>query len=323
VGSTTLTRTQVRAISRSSPDESRAIQAGWRKSYYLHEKYVPSGLEDLAAGFLRLSEQRDAARAARRLIGGAHSEETRLDGESGQLQRMLAETSARLQAATPSNGVAAYNALVATNNILQSRLTLARNALEQLRKSCAAAVEQVLAYQEALVVFGRLLANVPPPLPKDAPAAEARRYFLGRISDSVRAFEGEFVTSSAEGEPSRSGTIVTVRINGAVDGKFILDTGASMVTLTEAFARRVPIDTTLLPSGQFTVADGRKVSGRLATLDSVKLGDAQVEGVEAVIFSTPSDYGADGLLGMSFLKYFAVHLEGGSGKVILRRFDPQ
>jgi clan AA aspartic protease (TIGR02281 family) len=322
VGSTTVPRNRIRSMQRSNPEARAAMESGWQKKNYLHEKYVPAGYAELAAEFLRVSQQRDAARAAQGDISDAHREEVRLGEEADLLQRMFAETSARLQSASPSNGVVAYNALVATNNILQSRLTLARSGIEATRKRRGKDTEQVLAYDEAFQAFERKLADVKPPA-DDLPDVEARRYFLEQISGAMRVFGAEFVTSRADGEASASGTFLTVRINGVIDGRFLLDTGASMVTLTEAFASRIPIDPTPLPSGQFTMADGRKVSGKIATLASVKVGDAQAENVAAVILPTGSGQDTDGLLGMSFLKHYAVHLEGSSGKVTFRRFDPK
>jgi aspartyl protease family protein len=103
-------------------------------------------------------------------------------------------------------------------------------------------------------------------------------------------------------------TIVKAAING-VNGIFVLDTGASLVTLAPEFAKR----SNVLPATSarpLLVHTANGVSGAaLTTLESVAVGNLRAEKVTAALLSKPIAPGIDGLLGMSFLARFDVALE--------------
>ena len=319
VGSTTLARTNIGTVTRSSDEDNLKIRAGWKKTYFLHKNHVPPGLENLAADFTRLTEQRDAAIRARQALARAGTEETSLDNELAQVQKQIVETSRRIQGATPAKNIAEYNALVLTNNALNAKWTVKRDELDKLRKSRQPAMDQVAAYLDALPAFESALTDQMKTLKED----EDRRYFFDRVSGTLKAFDSEFSSATIDVTRSHSGTIVIALVNDTVQGKFLLDTGAGMVMLSEAFARRIKLDPARLPTAEFVMADGRKVTGRAVLLDSMKLGEARAEGIEAAILPSTPGEDLDGLLGMSFLKHFAVHLEGSSGTLTLRQFTPK
>jgi clan AA aspartic protease (TIGR02281 family) len=322
VGSTTLARTAIGAVTRSSDEDNLKIRAGWKKTYFLHKNQVPPGLENLAAEFTRLTEQRDAAIGARQALARAGTDEAALGNELEQIQKRIVETSRKIQRAAPEKDIAEYNAMVLTNNALNARLTVKRDELDKLRKSRQPALGQIAAYLDALPAFERSLAE-PMKTLKEGKEDDDRRYFFDRISESLKTFDGEFSTATIDVTRSHSGTIVTALVNDAVQGKFLLDTGAGMVMLSDAFARRLKLDPAHLPTAEFVMADGRKVTGRAVLLDSMKLGEARAEGVEAAILPTAPGEDLDGLLGMSFLKHFAVDLQGPSGTLTLRQFTPK
>ncbi|MCM2328679.1 MAG: TIGR02281 family clan AA aspartic protease [Lysobacter sp.] len=96
------------------------------------------------------------------------------------------------------------------------------------------------------------------------------------------------------------------RVNGA-HVRFLVDTGATLVTLPAAEARRLGID---FKSGQPAVsqtANGRVLVYRVR-LDSVTLGPMTLLAVDAVVHDSP---GLDiALLGMSFLNRTEIRREG-------------
>jgi len=322
VGSTTLPRTNIASVTRSTDEDNLKIRAGWKKTYFLHKKHVPPGLENLATEFTRLTEQRDAAIRARQALARERTDETSLGSELDRIQKQIVDTSRKLQGATPQDDIAEYNALVLTNNALNAKWTVKRDELEKLRKGRQPAMDQVAAYLDALPAFERSLTDQMKALKEDK-ETEDRRYFFDRISESLKAFDSEFSSATVDVTRSHSGTVVAALVNDTVQGKFLLDTGAGMVTLSEAFARRLKVDTASLPTAEFIMADGRKVTGRSVLLGSMKLGEARAEGIEAAILPATPGEELDGLLGMSFLKHFAVHLEGSSGTLTLRQFTPK
>lgn len=118
----------------------------------------------------------------------------------------------------------------------------------------------------------------------------------------------------ASGEDSfarQSGGTIRVKasING-VEGNFIVDTGATYVTLTRGFAKRAHVDTAQATKIRLQTANG-PTEGLLTHAASVKVGHAQAADV-AVSVNGPSapalGGGIDGLLGQSFLSRFGMTL---------------
>ncbi|MGJ5177357.1 TIGR02281 family clan AA aspartic protease [Bradyrhizobium oligotrophicum] len=109
--------------------------------------------------------------------------------------------------------------------------------------------------------------------------------------------------------PRRSNGVSTAKaqING-VTGTFIVDTGASFVTLTRSFADRAKPQMFKTDPVEMQTANGT-TSATLATVDRVKLASVSASSVPAVIAEKSLGDGVDGLLGMSFLSCFTVVIE--------------
>jgi clan AA aspartic protease (TIGR02281 family) len=108
-------------------------------------------------------------------------------------------------------------------------------------------------------------------------------------------------------------------ING-VRGLFILDTGASYVSVKSAFADRAKI-----PSADTEItlmtANG-PAKARLTKADKIVLGKLEAANVPVAVQTTEDKgygNGVDGLLGMSFLSRFEVQMAAGSIEVRTRR----
>ncbi len=116
------------------------------------------------------------------------------------------------------------------------------------------------------------------------------------------------VSAVAEGEPlvlerSRGGHFVaTGRINGE-PVEFLVDTGATYVSLPREMAERLGLEAT--GSAWFNTANGR-VRGALTTLDEVSLGGYVARDVRGSISSGLE--GDTALLGMSFLNHFDIRI---------------
>jgi aspartyl protease family protein len=102
-------------------------------------------------------------------------------------------------------------------------------------------------------------------------------------------------------------------IDGSVNGHaitFLVDTGASYVSVGSDFARRAN-----LPEGHvgvFNTANG-SVEGRIARAQSVTADVLEVSAINVAILPGRSEYG---LLGQNFLSHFSVSQSG--GKLVLR-----
>jgi clan AA aspartic protease (TIGR02281 family) len=110
-----------------------------------------------------------------------------------------------------------------------------------------------------------------------------------------------------------------VTLNG-VRGTFIMDTGATFVTLNAAFAQKAKVqidpDSTLKMHTANGIADAKR--GRAAT---IQVRSLQAKDVEVVVQSSgAASYGegVDGLLGMSFLSRFKVSIDTESVRISSR-----
>lgn len=106
-----------------------------------------------------------------------------------------------------------------------------------------------------------------------------------------------------------------VFLNERVRRHLIVDSGASFILINHQTAKELGLvineTTPFLP--------GSTVSGiiltPMMTLESVRVGNARVKNIEAVIHNMPS--GEDGLLGNSFLNKFKVVIDSINGKLTL------
>ena len=115
--------------------------------------------------------------------------------------------------------------------------------------------------------------------------------------------------------------VVTVKaeING-VRGLFILDTGASYLTMRSSFADRAKIPQTETEITLIT-ANGQ-TKAKLSKADKVMLGKLEAVNVPVAVQKIDEKsygVGVDGLLGMSFLSRFEVQMAAGSIEIRTRR----
>lgn len=322
-GSTTFPRSLVASVEHATGDENDRLRSEWKQKYYLHRQYTPADLTTLATETTKLIAQHEDALQARRLLEGIPLRESRLKIERDELRMQIQQTSQQLQQNTPSrNNVAAYNALVSANNAQQAHWTTLADQLAACPHETAAATARISTYQDALAACRHQL-DEERKKPADSSTAASRAEFLDRLSQTLTAYEHEFNSAEVAVTPSHAGSIVTAKINGETQGRFLVDTGAAHITMTEAFARRLHLDLATLPEVELMLADGSKTKGHAATLRVVAVGEARAENIEAAILPGRPGEQLDGLLGMSFLRHFSVNLDGSSGKLILRQFAPK
>jgi aspartyl protease family protein len=116
--------------------------------------------------------------------------------------------------------------------------------------------------------------------------------------------------------------VVTVKaeVNG-VKGMFILDTGASYMSVKSEFAERAKIPLANTADITLSTANGQ-AKGKLSKADKVMLGKLEAANVPTVVQNTDAKSygtGVDGLLGMSFLSRFDLKMSGGFIEIQTRR----
>jgi len=124
-----------------------------------------------------------------------------------------------------------------------------------------------------------------------------------QLSDPRSAFTASSsVTLVAD---ARGHFLTTGSVNGAVV-QFLVDTGATMISMSMSDARRIGINYLQGQRGQTRTANGI-INVYRVTLDSVKLGDITLNNVDALVHETEMPFL---LLGMSFLNRVEMKREG-------------
>ncbi len=124
-------------------------------------------------------------------------------------------------------------------------------------------------------------------------------------------------------EFSKGGQVISLNatINGKIEARLVLDTGATVVMLSRKIAGELGIDLEKVkPDMKIQVADGRQVNAKHVLLESIKVqGTKEVNVDAAVLMEEVSGIDADGLLGMSFLKRFNFKVNYAEQKLILEK----
>mgnify|MGYP000331553616 CR=1 FL=1 len=321
VGSMTVPRSSVKKVEMASPEQNQAIRNQWKTRYLLHEDYVPAGMENVARLLKAAGDARDAARQA----GITHAVD--LKHESGLLARLerikseLIIVSKRMQNASRTSSPAAYNAMVLEYNNLSAAYTVGIHELEEFRTKHPSPAGRFSSYLDSLDALRRAYESALA-LP-DAGQDADRARFLDCVGRIIEDYSRDFSATAVRSERSESGIIVAATVNDSTTGRFLLDTGAAVVTVTEQFARRLNLDTSSLPAIDIVLADGGQASARAVILPSVQVGSARCEHVEAAVMAQQPAPDIDGLLGMSFLRNFAFRIDPSSGQITLTEFTPR
>lgn len=155
-------------------------------------------------------------------------------------------------------------------------------------------------------------------------AINPSRYDTAKTRSIIASYErkGQCATATAGKEEvfarARRGEVVTlpVTING-VAGRFMLDTGASFVSLRSSFAEKAKVQIEQDSKIQLFTANG-VTEGRRGRAATIQVRSLRASDVPIIVQSDAKGTygpGVDGLLGMSFLSRFHVALDGKSVRI--------
>ena len=112
---------------------------------------------------------------------------------------------------------------------------------------------------------------------------------------------------------------VYVKVNKKAVGRFLVDTGASDMQISQAMAKRLKINLNKGERVMATVAGGGVVAGRAVDLNEVSLGRVRVRHVRAIVLDYDRMGKSDGLLGMSFFNHFVFQIDTKKSELILQQ----
>jgi predicted aspartyl protease len=128
---------------------------------------------------------------------------------------------------------------------------------------------------------------------------------------SVTAPDGDVLVGL---EPGVGVWIVPIVINGVHQGRFLLDTGSSVVVVSPAFAASIPLADSRDAVELQTL--GGRTRGPASTVASLRVGTAELHDLPVVIHDPGP--GLDGILGNTFLSHYRLTVDADRRQLTLR-----
>lgn len=121
--------------------------------------------------------------------------------------------------------------------------------------------------------------------------------------------------------------LVNAVLNDAIPARLILDTGASLVVLSNKMARQLGIDfdDPKKDAVMLRLAGGQTIPAKMIILKSIKVEEAEVRNVVSAVLTGEEPVAglSDGLLGMTFLSKFNVSMDLKAMKISLEPINKQ
>jgi len=145
-----------------------------------------------------------------------------------------------------------------------------------------------------------------------------QRKFLNPIAEEMQLLSKELMLSVIQVRKSGGGTFVKGVINDKLGAMFLVDTGATYVTISTSMAKQLHLDiNSQTPREELHLADGSVRKMPIVILSSISLGGLRQNKVKAAVVKDSP--GFTPLLGISFLKYFNWHFEG--NKIVFKKWE--
>ncbi|MCL7488344.1 MAG: retroviral-like aspartic protease family protein [Desulfobulbaceae bacterium] len=141
---------------------------------------------------------------------------------------------------------------------------------------------------------------------------ETRMMLADRISD-LKGQENKIVIKF---QPGSRDIPVIATVNDRIEHDFLIDTGASFVTIPYSTVEALGIEDTLSMHQQEVQTAGGTVYANTVTLSSVELHGWIIPDVKALVIDLPNRPGL-GLLGLNFLNRFGMDLQADEGIITL------
>jgi clan AA aspartic protease (TIGR02281 family) len=308
-GTTDLDKADVLKVVRTRrPDEQKEIT----RRHYESGVAVPEGDETLDKMFrVVLGKRRKALEARQRRAELDEEERSLREGLPGDRAR-YEEANRALASADPRSDPGRYNELIGDINSAAASARADESRLKSIepeQREADAVVNDYMSSYRALDEYLRgegaaLLAH----------KSDYTDWLRGELKDMAGDFRREAVAAASDGA---NGVFVTVRLNGKISGRFLVDTGASTTMLYKEIADKLAVpQEAVVGRGEAKVADGRSVQATEVRLDSLSVGKAEVRGSPAIIVPIGGQ-GFDGLLGMTFLGRFVSRVDLPNKRLIL------
>ncbi len=321
-GNIALEKKDIEYIDRYNLREQAELRNRWHSQYFTRPEFIPAYLQDIAIEFNKLGGLRDSAIKGKIEQDKASEEIKRLEDELKELQANLAGASDKLTWLKPEDEQKEYNSLVEEFNTLVAKIKLFEYNKDVLQKQVGALDKKTTGYINDFNLFRKKFSDVYAALGEES--KEQNRYFFKGINKKLNELDNDFTRHLIDYEPYGSHIVVEALLNDWVKAHLVVDTGASLVIISQEIADKLGLNISKEESSILvTLADGREVMATPVILESLKVKDAELKNVRAAVLKSKAPAPEDGLLGMSFLENFLLSLDVRANRLILEEFYPK
>jgi len=322
-GTMTVDPGEIDFIEESSAEELERLKREMLNYEIGKGEWAPDGYEDLRIVYSRAKDDRAALQQARKKQDAVGAEIQRQEREVSATLELLDAKGDRLNKIDPEGNVQRYNEMATEINSLNVELDRANkkvNSLYDEEKELNAKVAKLVGnYRTSYELFKRSFEAKTSDLYEEDLVSDELQFLEEMDAKQVgmaKDFKEDIASYTRDGDH----VIVSASINGRTSAQLMVDTGASIVIITNSVARRLGIDYEKMYNEiDIVMADGSEAKARPIILDSVKVGDAKVENVQAAVIESEDIGGVEGLLGMSFLSQFVIKFDSINNELILER----
>jgi clan AA aspartic protease (TIGR02281 family) len=318
-GSISFRKSSIKSIIKS--DSSTSAQTHQRPINALKELNPPNELIDIANAYKKIKKERFSAIQAKKKGQGYQNKRADLIKRYAKEKQRRTAIAQQVNITDPNLDRRGYNQLVYQQNQSTNKLNTIQDQLTKSFQEVTSGKKIISHYLQALDTLKSKTQDSKSRLDKIENKDQAKS-FWGKLEKKLARFDNEFKSLNVPHESANGHMILTVRINDNIEGRFLLDTGASYVTLSQEMAKRLNLNLSSPVSLPLTMADGSTVEGKPVILNSMRVGDVQADRVTAIVLPSPPSKGFDGLLGMSFLREFVINFDPANKKLVFKRFRP-
>jgi len=321
IGSVSVKKSNIERIESAAAADLELMEKKKRERDIELGKWAPQGWEEVKNAYLEAQKSKERFGRSKGKSEINKEEMLRLQNESLSWTDALAKKSKMLKLAEANNNIREYNAIIAEVNSITANVSRyyynISEGYKQQQELDMDFMNAVSAYRANFQKFSGLLKNKTEKIgAADLPPDELT--FCKTMKAKHGEMEADFKRNVIDCKLFGNHVIVVAVLNGKVDATLLVDTGASLVSISKDVASRLGVDyDSIKTTIDLILADGKKITAKPIVLNLVKVGEATVKDVPTVICENSPGAGVDGLLGMSFLSNFVMSVDAASNSLVL------
>jgi len=325
-GTVTIGKNNIESIERSSDEEKEKIVEVWKAKYLETGRWIPEGSEEIFLNLKKVKENRIGVIEIKRKRENIKYKLDRQERSISKLYDKFEKLNIKLKEVNKEKDVLGYNDLIADVNTTWAKIGKLQNSNKNLTKNKGDVDSEysgfVKRYTEQIVEFAKYFKGEYEDIKKKGIAKEDEGFYAW-LEKEIRYLHDDFNHNEIDILSDKQGVVVSAVINDRVTVSFVVDTGASLVVISQEVADKLNIsEKNKGKEISLVLADGKKVPAIPVKLDSIDVHGSKAKNVLAAVMEDPPASGIDGLLGMTYLNNFIVGIDPGAKKLILEEFNP-